>query len=310
MNAEREDLRPPSRRPRVPLWARCLSSPPLFLWYALASLLAWLAGHVTHYRRRVIDLQLASCFPDLDDAERARIRRDYYRNFADVMVETVKALSISAAQVRARMRLVGADAVRRHVAAGRSVLIVTSHNCNWEWTLLILSLELGCPLDAAYKPMKDAWADRLLLAMRSRFGARMISAKKLLIHVGRRRNEPRVIAMVADQEPMSSTGRYFTSFFGRETAFFLGPETVARLAGAPVFFVAVERIRRGHYQVALEPLVEHDERPPEGAIVERYVRRVEQQICSSPPDWLWSHRRWKLRREPDGTVTKVRPPWN
>jgi hypothetical protein len=33
-----------------------------------------------------------------------------------------------------------------------------------------------------------------------------------------------------------------------------------------------------------------------GEITERYARCVEAQVRASPPDWTWSHRRWKLRR--------------
>ncbi len=298
---------PGKRPPRVPRWARLISRIPLPVWYALASLLAWLGEYVTPYRRKVINEQLRKCFPELDDEAIARVRRGFYRNFADVMVETVKALSISPQEVRRRMALSGAERVREHVRAGRSVIVATSHNCNWEWTLLILSLELGCPLEAAYKPMHDPWADRLLLAMRSRFGATMIAAKRLPIHVMRRRKEPRVLAMVADQDPVSSGARYFTSFFGQETAFYQGPEAMARAVGAPIFFVAVRRTARGHYAVDLEPLVGHDEQLADGAWVERYVRRVEQQIRANPPDWLWSYRRWKVSRDAQGNVSVQRP---
>lgn len=299
--------RPGRRPPGVPGWARLISRIPLPVWYALASLLAWLGEYVTPYRRKVINEQLRKCFPELDDEAIARVRRGFYRNFADVMVETVKALSISPQEVRRRMALGGAERVREHVRAGRSVIVATSHNCNWEWTLLILSLELGCPLEAAYKPMHDPWADRLLLAMRSRFGATMIAAKRLPIHVMRRRKEPRVLAMVADQDPVSSGARHFTSFFGQETAFYLGPEAIARAVGAPIFFVAVRRTARGHYAVDLEPLVGHDEQLEDGAWVERYVRRVEQQIRANPPDWLWSYRRWKVSRDAQGNVSVQRP---
>jgi len=312
MDLERAGNRPDAPRqgkppPRVPLWARLISGIPLPAWYALASLLAWLGEYITPYRRKVVNTQLGMCFPDLDDAAITRIRRGFYRNFADVMVETVKALTITPAQIRARMTISRAELIREHISAGRSVVIATSHNCNWEWTLLALSLDLGCPLEAAYKPMHDGWADRLLLAMRSRFGATMISAKRLPIHVMRRRKEPRVIAMVADQDPVSTAARHFVSFFGQETAFYQGPEAIARSVGAPIFFVAVRRTGRGRYEVILEPLVGHDEQLEDGAWVERYVRRVEQQIRANPPDWLWSYRRWKVRRDGEGNVSVHRP---
>ena len=195
------EVEPGGTAPRVPLWARLLAAIPFFLWYGLASLLAWLGEYVVPYRRKVVNGQLGKCFPELDAAAISRIRRSYYRNFADVMVETIKALGMSAAEVRARVTLKGAEDVRAHIDAGRSVVISASHNGNWEWALLVLSLGLGCVFEVAYKPMRDAWADRLLLAMRSRFGARMIPAHRLPRHVLRHRGQPRAIVVVGDQDP-------------------------------------------------------------------------------------------------------------
>jgi KDO2-lipid IV(A) lauroyltransferase len=116
------------------------------------------------------------------------------------------------------------------------------------------------------------------------------------MHTLRRRKEPRAIAMVADQDPVSASVRHFTQFFGHETAFYMGPEAIARAARGPMMFVAMERTGRGRYSVRFEPLVESDRSLPEGGMVEAYARRVEEQIRAHPADWLWAYRRWKVRR--------------
>src|SRR5258707_7594260 len=101
-------------------------------------------------------------------------------------------------------------ASRRYLDAGQSVMLVTSHLCNWEWLLHGVSLQLGYPVDAAYKPLHDQWAERLMLRIRSRFGARLVPAKELLTDFLRRRGVVRAVAMNADQAPVSrisATGR-------------------------------------------------------------------------------------------------------
>lgn len=291
---------------RFPLWLRALGRLPFGFWYAVSDFLTFLAEHVVRYRRKVIDAQLKRCFPDLDDAAIGRIRRDFYRSFADVLVESIKSPRISAGELRERVELRGAEVAHGHLAAGRSVLLATGHHCNWDWTLLAVSLGLRYPVDAAYKPLHDAWADRLFLAIRSRFGAHMVPAKQLLLRVVRRRGQPRVIAMVADQDPVTAATRHFVAFFGQETAFYTGPESIARALKIPVLFVAVRRVGRGRYVVELEPLVGHDELLPEGGITERYARRVEALVRERPAEWLWSYRRWKMRRDADGVVQRGR----
>ena len=281
---------------RIPLWLSLLAALPLPAWYRIADVLAWLAEYVFRYRRHVVDLQLGRCFPERDAGWIRVKRRAFYRNFTDVGVEILKAVSISGQEIRERVTLVETGPARAALDAGQSIVVVTSHNCNWEWTLLGLSIGMGHPVHAAYKPLHGSWGDRLFLTIRSRFGARMIPAKRLLMRVLRDRGPARIIAMVADQDPVSASVRHFTDFFGQDTAFYLGPEAIARVARMPVYYLAVRRLDRGHYRVTFELLAVAGEELSQGAVIERFARRVEALTREHPADWLWSYRRWKVRR--------------
>ena len=59
---------------------------------------------------------------------------------------------------------------------------------------------------------------------------------------------------------------------------------------------AMRRRRRGYYEVSAEPLAQGGEALAPGELTERYARRVEAQIRAAPPDWPWSHKRWKLKK--------------
>jgi Kdo2-lipid IVA lauroyltransferase/acyltransferase len=132
--------------------------------------------------------------------------------------------------------------------------------------------------------------------LRTRFGSRLVPAKDLLADIIKRRDVVRAVAMVADQEPTTSEHKYWTHFLGRDTAFYMGPEEIARVTRFPVFFISLKRLRRGNYELEFSLLAQAGESLPSGALTERYARRVEQQIHAAPPDWPWSHKRWKLRR--------------
>ncbi|MBX3704514.1 MAG: lysophospholipid acyltransferase family protein [Steroidobacteraceae bacterium] len=300
--SELEDRQPFAR---LPWWLRALSALPLPAWYAFARLLAWLAEHVIRHRRRVIDSQIAACFPDRDAAWVRRTRHAFYRGFAQVSVEIIKAASITRGEIDSRVRFEGAEAVRAALDSGQSVMVVTSHNCNWEWTLLRLS-SLGHPIHAAYKPLRGRFGDRLMLTIRSRFGAEMIAARRLLMRVMRHRGPARIVAIVADQAPTSSGVRYFTRFMGLDTAFFVGPEAIARAAGLPVWYLAMRRESRGHYRVEFQPLAAAGEELAEGALLERYAAAVERLTREQPADWLWNYRRWKVQRDAEGNPVIVK----
>jgi KDO2-lipid IV(A) lauroyltransferase len=269
--------------------------------YALADVLYFLAYYVARHRHAVIREQLAKVFPSLTQAERTVIHKHFLKNFCDVLVELVKSLTLAPAEMIARVRIVNLHALRTHLESGRSVMLVTSHLCNWEWLLQGVVLQLGFPLDAAYKPLHDAWAERLMLEARSRFGARLIPAKELLADFLSRRAVVRALAMNADQAPVSADKRYWTQFLGQDTAFYVGAEQIARATRLPILYLVMRRAKRGSYEVEVRQLWDGRERLDPNAVTERYARACEADVLANPADWLWSYRRWKLKKPLYGT---------
>jgi Kdo2-lipid IVA lauroyltransferase/acyltransferase len=275
---------------------KSLSRAPLWALYGLSTLLYLLAYYVARHRHKVIREQLAKVFPSLAERERAALHRRFLKNFCDVLVETVRSMSISREEMTARVKVVNLEALTQPLAAGRSVLAVTSHLCNWEWLLHGMVLQLGFPVDAAYKPLHDAWAERLMLEERSRFGARLVPAKDLLSDFLSRRGVVRAVAMNADQAPVSTDKRYWTIFLGQDTAFYVGAEQIARAMRLPVLYLLMRRVGRGRYEVEARMLWDGRETLEPNAITERYARACEVDVYRHPADWLWSYRRWKLKK--------------
>ena len=269
---------------------------PMRALYAFSSFLYLVAFYVVRHRHQVIRGQLEQVFPDASDAERELIHKRFLKNFCDVVVEVLKSVSMTDADMRAHVHIVNLDVARRYLDAGQSVMLVTSHLGNWEWLLHGVTLQLGYPVDAAYKPLHDQWAERLMLKIRSRFGARLVPAKELLADFLRRRGIVRAVAMNADQAPVSTDKRYWTRFLGQDTAFYIGAEQIARATRLPILYVRVRRVRRGYYEVELSPLWDGREVTEPNTVTERYARACEIDVLKSPADWLWSYRRWRLKR--------------
>lgn len=284
----------PPRRPAW--WIALLSHTPLPLLHAFAWMLGALGFHVFRYRRDIIDRSLAIAFPELEARARRRICRRHHHGFAQVFVEILKSGAMTAAQIAQRVRFTNLDLLQERLAKGRPVLVVAAHQCNWEWLMHAMASQVGYPVDAAYKPLKNRWANDEMLTLRTRFGAHLVPAKELLPDIIRRRRIVRAIAVVADQEPRSSEKRHWTRFLNRDTAFYMGAEEIARTTGYGALFVGMRRLARGHYEVTFAPLSEAGERLAAGEFTERYARLAEAQIRAAPPDWLWSHKRWKLKK--------------
>jgi KDO2-lipid IV(A) lauroyltransferase len=283
----------PSAKPAW--WLRALGRLPLPLMYALAGFVAWLLRDVFRYRVRVVRDNLRGAMPELGESGQRQVLRRHYGALAEVLFELPRVAVMSAAELRERLRMPDMPAVHAELARGRPVLVVTAHQCNWEWLLQALALDLGVPFLAAYKPPHSPGADRLMLALRGRFGVRMVPGKRLLREVLRHRGQPHAMGMVADQMPTSSAGRVWLKFLGRDTAFFPGPAEVARLGAYSAYFLALRRLRRGYYEVRFEPLADAGDNLDVPTFTARYAARLEAEIRAYPADWAWTHRRWKLQ---------------
>jgi Kdo2-lipid IVA lauroyltransferase/acyltransferase len=279
-----------------PFWLRALSRLPLPLLYALFGLLAWLSLRVLRVRVPVVLANIRACFPGKADAEVQRIAQAHYRQLGEMAAEIIRSARLSPEQFLAHVSVRNIELPRSLLAQQRPVLLVAAHQANWEWVLQAMALQLGYPLDVGYKPIRSASIDRAMNLIRTRFGAHLVPAKDLLADLLRRRHIVRGIAMLADQEPLSSDHQHWMTFLGRDTAFYMGPEQMARATRYPAVFVALRRLRRGYYEVEFMPLAGAGEPLAPGEFTARYARLVEQEILAAPGDWTWGHRRWKLKR--------------
>jgi len=277
---------------------KLLSRLPLGVLYALTDGLYVFVYHIWRFRRELSLSNLRNSFPDKSAAELELIARQAYRNACNMMAEILKGAVIGEQELRRRVRILNTDALARFTQAGQSVIMLASHHCNWEWLLLAGCLEPGIHVDAVYKPLRVAVIDRFILEMRSRFGGKPIPVRDFLSAVIRRRGAARVLALVADQTPPWNDEKYWTRFLNQDTAFFVGAERIARIMRAPVFFVGIQRVRRGYYEAQLQLLAEPPYSATSESIIERYARAAEAHIARHPADWLWMYRKWKYQKPP------------
>ena len=250
------------------------------------------------WRRDQVERDIAVSLPDLTPAERRRVVRESYRRVGDLVMEMIWGFGASAQALLRRVAFENPDVVEHYAAAGQSVVLLTPHYCNWEWLYLAGGARFGIPIDTVYQPHRLRSLDRFLVAARSRFGGRPIPRREFVYELlNSAGTGPRAYSLIADQTPKRDERKHWTRFLGRDTAFYVGADQIARYLDAPVVYVAMKRVRRGFYSVRLDVLAE----PPYDAggreeIMERFARRAEQACLESPADFLWLQKRWKYPR--------------
>lgn len=271
---------------------RILSRLPLWCLYRLSDFLFFLLCYVVRYRRKVVLENLRNSFPEKTEKELHKIATGFYRNLADIGVEILRIPSIGKKELQKRVQFKNLDLYLGLMQNGKSVIVLTGHQCNWEWLLLAASTTHNFPIDAVYKPLHSKSMDDLFISMRSRFGAIPLAMKDVYRSVIKNKDQVRCMAMVADQTPPGGEIQLFLPFLNQHTAFFVGADKIASRTGFPVLTVFMHRLRRGYYEVEFNLLKEAPYNK-EFEVIELYAKALEKDIAAHPSDWLWSHKRWK-----------------
>ncbi len=112
----------------------------------------------------------------------------------------------------------------------------------------------------------------------------------------KRNNKPCILYTIADQRPQWTGIQHWTTFLNQDTPVISGPEKIARRFNFPVYFLDIQKIKRGYYSAEFKLICENPKDVPEFYITRKYLSMLEQNILERPELWLWSHKRWKYYR--------------
>jgi KDO2-lipid IV(A) lauroyltransferase len=269
---------------------------PYFILYLLADVLFFLIYYVVHYRRKVVQQNLANAFPEKTLTQRQAIERKYFRFLADLIVETIKLYTLSEKETIKRVEVRdGALLQNAAYRQGKSIIAAVGHYGNWESGCLRMGLVKERKCIIAYKPLSNPTFNHFFLKLRSRFGAIMVPMKSTLRTVVAHRKEVTLTVLAGDQTPSREETNYFTNFLNQPTAVFLGVEKLAKATDSLVVFCDVRRVKRGYYSCTFVPLFDNPKLTAEHEITNAHVQYLEKVIREEPEYWLWSHRRWKFK---------------
>lgn len=287
--------------PRLMILFKLISYLPLSFLYLLTDILYLIGYHILRYRRKVIQENLRHAFPEKSQKERERIAQKFFRNLTDSFAETIKMYSMSKEELNRRIVVNNKELVLDAIRNGEVVIGMTGHFFNWEMHLLQTSANITNQLDVVYLKVNNPFFEKLMLKIRTRFGAGLIERASFQRDYLRKRDQPRLIVLAADQRPTMGDIRYWAPFMNRETAFFEGGEKLAKRFNHPVVYAYVEKPQRGHYTFTYSLM---DSPPYESSeahsITDEFIRLLEKNIKEQPEIYLWSHNRWKLTKsKPD-----------
>lgn len=271
---------------------------PMRVLYLLSNLLAYLAFSGIGYRKQIVMSNLEVAFPEKSHQERVAIAKEFYLNFCDAMVESIKLISADNRLID-KLFVADPEVVKAFEGTEKNIQIHAMHNFSWEIVNLGVAREMKLPFLGVYQPITNPFFNELFKKIRARNGTVLIPANDFKNNFLPHQDKQYAIALVADQNPGNPAKAWWANFFGKPAPFVMGPENAARQRDTAVLFANFYKVKRGLYSFSVEKFTERPADLAPGELTLRYIKYIEDKTRERPANYLWSHRRWKHPYKPE-----------
>ena len=276
----------------LPRWVR---------YYVIEEFIFFILRYVIHYRKGVIMTNLRNSFPERSEEELRQIMHKCYRNLAEQFINTISLAGITPEQMKQRATFPG---VEEYIEAskGNDSIVMAGHLGCWEYLMATGIYNPSHKLVSVFHPLQSNAADHLFRRLRNIPNTEAVPRDESLRYFlknrgGKGGDKHLTMGLIADQNPYRHKDSHWFRFLNQDSIFAEGGEQLALKLHIPVWYIGLKYRRRGEYEIFVELLYDGEEEVAELEITERYIRVLEREICAAPHLWLWSHRRWKHKKE-------------
>lgn len=261
---------------------------------SLGALLYLLAGA----RRRIGATNLRLCFPELSEAERARLLRTHFRALGRASLQDTVSWWGGRDEVLALTRFEGLEHLSAHL--GRPLILFAPHFVGVTIAGVRLTAEYA-PVVTLNARIKNPHIHRLAFQARRRFGASEIYERQDGIKPVLRAIRKGLPFYYPPDLDFGRKDAIFVPFFGVPTATITGLARVARVTGAAVV-PAITRQEAGAYVTRFYPAWENYPTGDLEADTRRMNAFLEDRIREMPAQYFWVHKRFKTRPKGEASL--------
>ncbi|WP_370104139.1 lysophospholipid acyltransferase family protein, partial [Winogradskyella sp.] len=271
---------------------------PFRLLYGLSDVIYFFVYRVFGYRKSVVKENLRLVFPNKSEKEITNITGKFYHHLCDMMVEAIKSLTISKAEMQKRFKFSNLEVLTDLEDKQRSIILMSAHYGSWEW-IFILQTYLKHKGYAVYKRLENKYFDRLVKRIRAKYNSHLITTKETftVLKESKSNGELTINGFVSDQSPKVNKAFHWNEFMGIKVPMYTGAEMLAKKLDMAVVFFGVRRLKRGYYETTFKTITENPREYKDYEITDIFFKLVEEQILEAPEYYLWTHKRWKHRNK-------------
>ncbi|TWP23391.1 lipid A biosynthesis acyltransferase [Apibacter muscae] len=267
---------------------------PLKLLYGISSILYFIIYYILRYRKKIVRHNINIAFPNKNSKEKQIIEKNFYKNFTDFIIEFIKIFSMTQQDFNKHISIKNLEILEKSKKENKDVILLAGHLFNWEWLIGVSKQLPQNEAYAVYKKVANGFFDFEVFQARSKFGTIPLSVKDATRKmIGLPNDGTHAYLFVADQSPYKTRIHYELEFFNRLTPVFNGYDKIARKKNYHVFYLEMNKIYRGKYEVVIKSILPDQQNFRENEIVEKFYQNLNHNIIKHSALWLWSHKRWK-----------------
>lgn len=272
-----------------------LSRLPYWVLYRISGFLYLMIYHVVGYRKKVVRMNINNSFPEMSEKERNEVERKFFKHLCDLVVESMKAFTITKKEIEKRVEHRNPEIVEQFFDKGKHVTMVGGHYGNWELYAVSVAMHMSYQPIALFTPLQNKFMNDKIKVSRSKYGLWLLRYQEIRTAI-KNSNQQVAVIFAADQCPRLSQHPQWMEFLNQETGVQFGTEKFARDYNTPVIYGVINKVKRGYYEVVYQVICENPAELPVGEITEIHTRLLEEDIKREPAYWLWSHKRWKRKK--------------
>ncbi len=259
----------------------------------LGTLLGRLAYRLGKRRRRIAQVNIELCFPELDAAARQQLVKAHFEAIGIGLILTGFAWWANEEKLRPLLHTEGYEHLEEALQQGRGALILGSHFTDLEISGRLFAMRH--PTAVMYRRHENPVIEWAFSRNRQRNFIATIPREDLRLTIRTlKKNQP--IWYAADQS-FKGPGSTLAPFFGIPASTHTGTSRLVKISGAPVLMFNCHRLpgTQGFRLVIQPPLTDFPSADPQ-LDATRINGLIEQQVRKSPEQYLWTHRRFKKRK--------------
>ena len=273
-----------------------LSRLPMRILYMKSNFFYFLIYYVFRYRKQVVLDNLKLAFPEKPEVELLRIRKKFFKHLMDLLVESVKAFSISEKEILKRYTYSNPELVNKYAAEGRSIALMGAHQSNWEWSISLPKV-LNIDMYGAYTKLNNTYYEKVVRDSREKFGVIGYKTSEMVRGMQKRfsAKQQGAYILLSDQSPQLHKTYYWRAFFDIKVPIHTGAEMLSKRFDLVVINYVTRRIKRGYYTTEFQLITDTPKEFKDYQITDLYTELTEKNIREQPEFYLWSHKRFKHR---------------